>query len=66
MAIYSLTISLGMLVGLIASTGLYSRYGNEGIYVFFGLVSAGLILLTVARVRETAKAPPASTTTPAQ
>jgi MFS family permease len=66
MAIYSLTISLGMLVGLIASTGLYSRYGNDGIYVFFGLVSTGLILLTVARVRETAKALPASTTTPAR
>jgi len=52
MAIYSLTISLGMLVGLIASTGLYSHYGNPGIYLFFGAVSAGLIVLTVARLRE--------------
>jgi len=64
MAIYSVTISLGMLVGLIASTGLYSRYGNAGIYVFFGLVSAGLILLTVARIRETARAARAPITTP--
>jgi MFS family permease len=52
MAIYSLTISLGMLVGLIASTGLYARFGNVGIYVFFGFVSLGLILLTYARLRE--------------
>jgi len=66
MSIYSLTISLGMLVGLIASTGLYSRYGNPGLYVFFGLVSAGLILLTVARLRETAARAPAPPTTPAR
>jgi MFS family permease len=64
MAIYSLTISLGMLVGLIASTGLYSRYGNPGIYVFFGLVSVGLIVLTVARLREDVAVATAPATTP--
>jgi len=66
MAIYSLTISLGMLVGLIASTSLYSRYGNPGIYVFFGLVSAGLIGLTVARLRENVAVGSVSPTTPAR
>ena len=49
MAVYSLTISLGMLGGLIASTALYARYGNGGLYAFFGAISALLILLTLAR-----------------
>ncbi|MCI4372409.1 MAG: MFS transporter [Thermoplasmata archaeon] len=66
MSIYSLTISLGMLVGLIASTGLYSRYGNPGIYLFFGLVSTGLILLTVARLREDVAIASVAPTTPAR
>jgi MFS family permease len=66
MAIYSLTISLGMLVGLIGSTNLYSHYGNPGIYLFFGLVSAGLIVLTVARLRDRPVGVPADTTTRAR
>jgi MFS family permease len=66
MAIYSLTISLGMLVGLIGSTNLYARYGNPGIYLFFGLVSAGLILLTVARLRDRPSVVPLAPTTPAR
>ncbi len=66
MAIYSLTISLGMLVGLVGSTGLYARYGNLGIYVFFGVVSAGLIVLTVARLRETGGSDPLPPTIPAR
>ncbi len=49
MAIYSLTVSLGMLGGLLASTTLYSRYGNVGLYEFFAGISAGLVVLTVAR-----------------
>jgi MFS family permease len=66
MAIYSLTISLGMLVGLIGSTNLYSHYGNPGIYLFFGLVSAGLIVLTVARLRDRPAGVPAEPTTQAR
>jgi len=50
MAIYSLTISLGMLVGLLLASQLYSNLGNLGLYIFFGLVSGALIGLTVARI----------------
>jgi MFS transporter, DHA1 family, multidrug resistance protein len=53
MAIYSLTISLGMIGGLLVSTQLYARWGDYGIYAFFALVSVSLIGLTVARYRET-------------
>jgi MFS family permease len=67
MAIYSLTISLGMLLGLIASTGLYAHFGDRGLYLFFGLVSVALVVLTVARVREPkASAVPGPATTPAR
>ncbi len=52
MAVYSLTISLGMLVGLLVSTQLYSRYGAPGLDVFFGGVAAGLIALTLVRYRD--------------
>ncbi len=52
MAIYSLTVSLGMLGGLIASTTLYARYGNSGLYLFFGAISAGLVVLSVARTLD--------------
>jgi len=64
MAIYSLTISLGMLVGLIASTYLYAHFGDPGIYAFFGLVSVGLVLLTVARLRDRPAVLPGVATTP--
>ncbi len=56
MAIYSLTISLGMFVGLIASTGLYSRYGTVGLYPYFGAIAAVLVGLTAVRWREAARA----------
>ena len=56
MAIYSLTISLGMLGGLIASTSLFARLGSLGLYIFFGALAAGLIVLTVARIRALARA----------
>jgi MFS family permease len=64
MAIYSLTISLGMIVGLVASTTLFARFGNPGIYLFFGTVSAGLIVLTVARIRDPAAVLATPVTTP--
>jgi MFS family permease len=56
MAIYSLTISLGMFVGLLASTSLYGRYGTNGLYPYFGAIAAVLIGLTVARWVEAARA----------
>jgi len=56
MAIYSLTISSGMLVGLLASTGLYDRLGNAGIYLFFGAIATVLGLLTAARIVEARRA----------
>jgi MFS family permease len=56
MAIYSLTISLGMFVGLIASTSLYGRFGTNGLYPYFGAIAAVLVGLTVARWVEAARA----------
>ena len=52
MAIYSLTISLGMFVGLFGSTVLFDLWGNVGLYVFFGSVALALVLLTAARYRD--------------
>ncbi len=66
MAIYSLTISLGMWVGLLVSTNLYATWGNEGIYLFFAGVSVGLVALTVARLRQHPWERSATPTTPAR
>jgi MFS family permease len=66
MAIYSLTISLGMILGLVFGTQLVARFGDSGYYLFFGTVGAALVALTIARyfgVQPGALAPP---TTPAQ
>ncbi len=52
MAIYSLTISLGMVIGLAGSTVLYSALGDLGLYVFFAAISVTLVSLTVARYRD--------------
>ena len=57
MAIYSLVISLGMLVGLVASTQLYAAWGNHGLVVFFMGVAGGLLLLTSLRYRDARKGP---------
>ena len=59
MAIYSLTISLGMVVGLAGSTGLYSALGAVGLYLYFGAISAALVVLTVARYRDVRSPRPA-------
>ena len=56
MAIYSLTISLGMSVGLLASTGLYGRFGTVGLYPYFAAIAAVLVGLTVARWLEASRA----------
>jgi len=64
MAIYSLTISLGMILGLGASTGLYYELGNTGLYIFFGIVAAALVVLTIARHRELSSLAISRVTTP--
>ena len=51
MAVYSLTISLGMVAGLLVSTQLYAHLGDFGLYLFFGGIAVALIVLTVARYR---------------
>jgi MFS family permease len=56
MAIYSLTISFGMTVGLLASTTLLTTFGAFGLYVYFGGLAAVLGALTGARWREVARA----------
>ena len=66
MAIYSLTISLGMLVGLVASTQLYAQLGKPGLYVFFGGLGVALAALTAARIVELRGRSPEASTTPAR
>ncbi|HKV89761.1 MAG TPA: MFS transporter [Thermoplasmata archaeon] len=56
MAIYSLTISLGMLIGLLASTGLYARFGPPGLDLFFGIIAFALTALTLVRFRDLRRA----------
>jgi len=55
MAIYSLTISLGMLLGIVGSTQLYLRFGNNGLYLFFAIVAIGLVSLTTLRYLDLQK-----------
>jgi MFS family permease len=64
MAVYSLVISVGMIAGLLSATTLYSRLGNGGIDAFFGLVGAGLVVLTVVRSGRATVEPPEAPTTP--
>jgi MFS family permease len=52
MAIYTLTISLGMWVGLVLSTGLYQRWGAHGLDLFFGSIGTVLAVLTAIRVHD--------------
>jgi len=66
MAIYSLTISLGMVIGLVASTGLYDVLGKVGLYLFFGAVATALVVLTIARYRDLATVALPRITTPAR
>jgi MFS family permease len=58
MAIYTMTISLGMLIGLLASTTLYSHFGAQGLDAFFAVVALALVALTLVRYfdRKAAKA----------
>jgi MFS family permease len=58
MAIYTMTISLGMLIGLLASTTLYAHFGAHGLDAFFAVVALALVALTLVRYfdRKAAKA----------
>ena len=58
MAIYSLVISLGMLLGLVVSTQLFDAYGANGLDAYFGLIAVALVLLTLWRYRQVAGAAP--------
>ncbi|HKS59454.1 MAG TPA: MFS transporter [Thermoplasmata archaeon] len=49
MAVYSLVISLGMIIGLVASTELFSHLGTGGLELFFGVVAFALVVLTGMR-----------------
>jgi len=66
MAIYSLTISLGMILGLIVSTQLFDALGNLGLDLFFGAIAGALVLLTAARYVDARRDAAARATTPAQ
>jgi hypothetical protein len=47
-----------MLIGLLTSTQLYSRYGPSGLDVFFGAIAVALIVLTLLRFRDLRSAAP--------
>jgi MFS family permease len=66
MAIYSLTISLGMILGLVVGTQLVDAFGNTGYYVFFGGIAVALVGLTIARQRSVPLPGPAVATTAAR
>lgn len=57
MAVYSLVISAGMVVGLGGLSFLYSTYQNAGLDLFFLLIAAGLIVLTTLRLADLRAAP---------
>ncbi|HYA54735.1 MAG TPA: MFS transporter [Thermoplasmata archaeon] len=66
MAIYSLTISVGMLTGLLAVSQLFRFLGDLGLYLFFGALAVLLSTLTVARLVELRGARLDRPTTPAR
>ncbi|HZY92495.1 MAG TPA: MFS transporter, partial [Thermoplasmata archaeon] len=54
MAIYTLTISLGMFIGLGISTSLYAGFGAFGLDAFFAGIGVSLVCLTIVRQRDLA------------
>jgi MFS family permease len=66
MAIYSLTISLGMILGLILGTQLVARLGNLGYYLFFATIAVALVCLTLARYVDAPADPVPVPKTPAR
>lgn len=64
MALYSLVISVGMILGLAVVSALFAEYGTLGIDVFFGLLAAGLLTMTLLRgydLRRARRPPTAAT-----
>ncbi|HEV2449627.1 MAG TPA: MFS transporter [Thermoplasmata archaeon] len=64
MALYSLVVSAGMIVGLAGSATLFATWGVRGIEVFLGAVAVGLTALTLGWVIESRRpstAPPIRT-----
>jgi MFS transporter, DHA1 family, multidrug resistance protein len=64
MALYSLVVSAGMIVGLAGSATLFSAWGIRGVDLFLGAVAVGLTALTLAWVlesRRSSAAPPLRT-----
>jgi MFS family permease len=49
MAVYSLVISVGMILGLLGSSTLYAAYSLTGIDLFFAMIAVGLFFLTLLR-----------------
>lgn len=67
MAIYSLTISLGMILGLVVGTQLVAAFGEVGYFLFFGGVAVALVVLTALRYWDVRAAEsPGVPTTPAR
>ncbi|MCI4350469.1 MAG: MFS transporter [Thermoplasmata archaeon] len=60
MAVYTLMISLGMITGLAASTGLFAALGAVGLDLFFGSIAAALVVLTGLRYVDLRRAKVAS------
>lgn len=52
MAIYTLVIALGMIVGLGVFSQLYSRLGNLGLDLFFAVIGVTLVVFTLVRYRD--------------
>jgi hypothetical protein len=52
MAVYTLTISFGMWVGLAVSTGLYTRAGPFGLDLYFLAIALVLGVLTAIRYAD--------------
>ncbi len=49
MSVYTLTISLGMIGGLVLSTWLYDTFDSIGLDIYFAGIAIGLAALTLAR-----------------
>lgn len=61
MALYSLVVSVGMVLGLAGSSSLASAYGTPGVLAFLAIIGVALGGLTLARVIELQRARPTLT-----
>ncbi len=58
MALYSLVLSVGMILGLLVVSSLYSAFGPFGLDLFFALLAVALLALTILRGHDLRSAPP--------